>query len=130
MTHSEIAGLGANDLEGDQAFGWLWRSALDRFDRQSRVIRKWLASMLQRWYEHESYLDHEWVRGFELYDFLGQFGAANERSGREKFETMLKGPIWNGRLSPGGRLSTWADFDSGCEDLKASLRIAASGILP
>lgn len=129
MTHSEIAGLGANDLKGDQAFGWLWRSALDRFDRQSRVIRKWLASVLQRWYEHESYLDHEWVRGFELYDFLGQLRVANKQLDREEFEKMLRGPIWNGRLSPGGRLSTWADFDSGCEDLKASLRIAASGVL-
>lgn len=119
MSHEELAGLGACQGKGERAFGWFWRSALKDYDRQSRILRKWLAALLRRWYEHESYLDHEWVRGFELYDFLSQRRKAlGDRDG-----ITLDGKIWDGKLQ-NGHLKTWIDFVAACDDLVLYLKHA------
>ena len=46
ITYQELQGLGETDR--DEEVKWIWRSRIKQYDRHSRLLRRWICSMLRR----------------------------------------------------------------------------------
>lgn len=110
LTYEEVLALGPTG-DGDQDFGWLWRSSLRDYYRQSHAWQGWLYRMLrisQTLRERER--APQWKSGFVIYDAI----VESETSG------ALPGWI--------PELTSYQKFPSLCNDLIAQLEQVSAPI--
>jgi KaiC/GvpD/RAD55 family RecA-like ATPase len=75
LLYGEIAALRARsykeDIPGvDSGFFWLWRSSIKDYDRQGRVLMKWLKRLFQWTASYQVKHQRGWEEGFKGYDYL------------------------------------------------------------
>jgi KaiC/GvpD/RAD55 family RecA-like ATPase len=65
---------------------WLWRSSFTDYDRQSRVLQKWLARVFQWTIQYKERRPKNWAGGFDAYDQI----TGNQYEAFAEYESALE----------------------------------------
>ena len=88
-------------------FNWLWRSQLQGYHRQSRLLHNWVAQIVAFWRDPKNQSRLKWADGFAAYD------ALNKESNIQDAQKLLEG------------VPSWEEFKDLCDLLREQLQIAA-----
>jgi hypothetical protein len=78
VSYKDLVDRCAGKSDGKESTGrllWLWRSSIRDYDRQSRVLSKWLARIFNWTVQYQRERGTNWEGGFHAYDGLSR-GAA------------------------------------------------------